>query len=56
MKEEIIERLWKLRKSQAYLGRIFHKKPQQINQALGGTQPTLLKKILIHLDKLEAQK
>lgn len=56
MKQEIKDRLYNLKKSQAYLSRILHRRPQQISQALNGTQPTLLNKILTHLDKLEAKK
>jgi predicted transcriptional regulator len=55
-KEEIKERIKNLGISQRYLS-VYHKrKPQQITQALNGEQPGLLKRILLHLDKLEANK
>jgi hypothetical protein len=55
-KEEFKRRLKKVEKTQAYFAKAHKCRPQQITQALNGTQPGLMKRMLEHLEKLEARK
>jgi predicted transcriptional regulator len=55
-REEIKKRLEALGITQRYLSKFHKRKPQQITQALNGEQPGLLSRILMHIEKLEANK
>jgi hypothetical protein len=52
-KEEFKKRLEAIGKTQAYFAKAHRCRPQQITQALNGTQPGLMKRMLAHLEKLE---
>jgi hypothetical protein len=54
---EIQYRLKKINRSQKYLSRIFKVPESHISRAIRGNElPTLLKKIIKHIKKLEAHK
>jgi len=53
MEETTKGRIKRLGKTQRYLASVLHRSDSQINQALSGSQPTLLRKIETHLNKIE---
>jgi hypothetical protein len=55
-KEEFKRRLENVGKTQADFAKAHRCRPQQITQALNGTQPGLMNRMLRHLEKLEALK
>ena len=55
-RDNVKKRLIDLGITQRYLAKIHRRSPQQITQALNGEQPGLLKRVIAHIEKLEAQK
>jgi len=54
-KEKIKKRIEELGLTQSFFAKKHRRKVQQITQALNGSQPGLLKKIIHHIEKLESR-